>query len=124
MEKKVIDPNEVVQYYVVNSELGMSGAKISAQIGHVATLAADYCSKNEDKAIENVRFYREWISKRKIVILQAKEKELLKLIEQGWFFTRDNGLTEVPAGSLTAVSYYPMPRHRMEKVVKRYQTLK
>ena len=116
---------ELVQYYVVNSELIMSAAKTSAQVGHVATLVADYCSKNENTDNEEVRFYRAWLNNdQKKVILRAKERELLKLIDQGWFYVRDNGHTEIPAGSLTVVGFYPMPRNRMNTVVKRYQLLK
>jgi len=39
--------NELVEYFIVNSELNMSAGKVGAQIGHVATIiAVDYCDQD------------------------------------------------------------------------------
>jgi PTH2 family peptidyl-tRNA hydrolase len=125
MYEKYQKEAELVQYFVVNKELNMSSGKIAAQVAHVAALISDYCSKREDSGVDEVQYYRQWIESknRKIIILAGKEKALLKLIDQGWLFNRDNGLTEVPAGSLTCVGYFPMPKYQMKQTVKRFQVL-
>ena len=39
--------DEIVEYFIVNSELNMSAGKVCAQIGHVATIiAVDYCDQD------------------------------------------------------------------------------
>lgn len=109
--------NELVQYYVVNKELGMSGPKTAAQVAHVAEIIC-YALKGHPS-------YEQWReNEHPKVILAGKEKDLIKLVEQGFFFIRDNGRTEIPANSLTVVGLPPMTREEAKQYVKRLQLLK
>lgn len=107
---------KLVEYLIVNKDLieqyNMSPGKVAAQVGHVVEEIA--LAKQHDE------IYKQWKSGSKTkIVLKAKEKELLKLIEAGAFYQRDNGLTEVPPGSLTVVGFPPADKAEMQKYVKR-----
>lgn len=112
---------EIIQFYIVNSDLiknfKMSGGKVSAQVGHGATISALKLGQDP--------IFLEWFgengNKQKKIILRGKEKELQKLIELGAFPVIDNGHTEVPLGSLTVVVFPPMFREDAPKALKRLQ---
>ncbi len=113
MEKK----DEIVQYYVVNKELNMSGPKMAAQVAHVATdVALKYQYDKE---------FIEWKkgSKTKI-ILSGKEKDLRKLKEQGFEYQIDEGRTEILENSLTVVGLTPMWKSQAQQYVKRLRLYK
>ncbi|MNY67451.1 peptidyl-tRNA hydrolase [compost metagenome] len=57
------------------------------------------------------------------IILRAKQKDLERLIEQGWYCIRDNGRTEIPEGSLTVVGCTPNFKSALKQTVKRFQLL-
>lgn len=108
--------DELVQYFIVNKEVSMSRGKIASQVAHVATIIAVECS-------DSANFVNWYVGQQKKIILQGKEKDLLKLIEQGFYSIRDNGLTEIPQGTLTCVGLYPMKRSEAQQYVKRLQVL-
>lgn len=124
---KAVNPNELVQYYIVNKDLGMSPGKIAGQVAHVCRRTSDwYKCSNISGNQEYLKKYNEWIEKysEKKVILEAHQNVLEKLKSQGFFFVEDNGLTEIPAGSLTVVGLGIMTREDAKSYVKRLQTLK
>ena len=106
--------DELVEYFVVNSELNMSTGKVCAQVGHIATIiAVEYCDQD---------IFWKWYQKdQKKIILCGKQKDLEKLIDAGFYYIRDNGLTEVPKNSLTVVGLPPMLKSEAQKFVKRLQ---
>ena len=108
--------DELVEYFVVNSELNMSTGKVSAQVANVATIiAVEYSnSENED-------FDKWYENDQKKIILRGKQKDLDKLIDAGFYYIRDNGLTEISAGSLTCCGLPPMLKGDAQKYVKRLQ---
>jgi PTH2 family peptidyl-tRNA hydrolase len=109
---------ELIQYIIVNKDLEMSPGKIAAQVGHVCTICAV-----EDNL--NPKFIQWFNINQKKVILHAHEKDILQLIYQGFgYYIHDLGLTEIPAGSLTALSLGIMTRLEAEPFVKRLQLLK
>lgn len=110
--------DEIIQYYVVNKEIQMSKGKTSAQVAHIATQIA----VNENGTVA----FDEWFSNgsQKKIILQGKEKDLLRLIDQGAYFIRDNGLTEIPPDTLTVVGLVPMKRIEAQPLIKRLQLFK
>lgn len=114
---------ELVQYFVVNKDLEMSPGKIAAQIARMSrNIALVY--ESFPKLIEMI-WYKEWLNSpnNTIIVLKGSEKELLKLIDAGFLFVRDNGLTEIPADSLTVVGLNPMPKSRAQTFVKRLRLL-
>ena len=131
--------DEIVQYFVVNSEIKISAPKLSAQIGHVATIITHeitklmYQSLSENKVYINPNIMiniDDWIKwydngkNQKKIILKGKEKQLLKLIDQGFYYIRDNGLTELLPNTLTVCGLPPMKRSEAQKYVKRLQLYK
>jgi len=106
--------DEIVEYFIVNSELNMSAGKVCAQIGHVATIiAVDYCDQD---------IFWKWYQKdQKKIILRGEQKDLEKLIDAGFYYIRDNGCNEVEKGSLTCVGLEPMLKSEAQKFVKRLQ---
>jgi len=113
--------DELIQYFIVNNELNMSKGKISAQVAHVATIVA------YDIIIFKKHLYLTWLewfqNDQKKIILRGKQKDLEKLVEQGFYYIKDNGLTEIAPGSLTACSLGVMKRSEAQKYIKRLQLL-
>lgn len=123
---------ELIQYIVVNKDLGMSVGKIAAQVGHVCTVCSEYYlsfgrddSWCKPSAIEpdTTKYHLWYYDAQKKIILQGHQKDLEKLVNQGFIYIRDNGLTEIPKGSLTAVSLGIMSREEAKPFVKRLQLL-
>ena len=128
--------NEIVQYFIVNSEIKISAPKLSAQIGHVATIITHEITKRmyqpltgeyiNPNILINIDDWIKWYDNgknQKKIILAGKEKQLLKLIDQGFYYIRDNGNNELPPLTLTAVGLPPMKRSEAQKYIKRLQLL-
>lgn len=136
---------KLVEYILVNKELNMGVGKIAGQVAHVQTVIDNKIFELDDKIyflseeildedIMDIRFakekelinnYYDWLysgSQTKI-ILRAKEKDLLKAIDMGAVYIRDNGLTEIPSGSLTAVGFFPQPKDNLVDFTKKFQLL-
>jgi PTH2 family peptidyl-tRNA hydrolase len=122
--KKMND--ELVQYFVVNSELGMSAGKIAAQVAHVeAKIVHNLTLKTlHTPRPHEVKLFEDWFFHDQAkIILRGKQKDLEKLIEQGWFYIRDNGRTEITADSLTVVGCAPEYKSTLKPIIKRFQLL-
>lgn len=136
---------KLVEYILVNKELNMGVGKIAGQVAHVQTIIDNKFFELDDKIyflseeildedVMDIRFakekelinnYYDWLysgSQTKI-ILRAKEKDLLKAIDMGAVYVRDNGLTEIPSGSLTAVGFFPQPKDNLVDFTKKFQLL-
>lgn len=123
----------------------MGVGKIAGQVAHVQTVIDNKIFELDDKIyflseeildedIMDTRFakekelinnYYDWLysgSQTKI-ILRAKEKDLLKAIDMGAVYIRDNGLTEIPSGSLTVVGFFPQPKDNLVDFTKKFQLL-
>ncbi|HCL4479909.1 TPA: peptidyl-tRNA hydrolase [Clostridium botulinum] len=131
-KKKELNENELVQYYIINKDLinkyNMSAGKIAGQVAHVCRRISDRVSFIRYNSVEDerVKKYDKWINNysEKKIILGANEKVLIKLKEQGFEYVEDNGLTEIPPGSLTCVGLGVMTRAEAKPYVKRLQLLK
>lgn len=136
---------KLVEYILVNKELNMGVGKIAGQVAHVQTIIDNKVFELDDKIyflseeildedVMDIRFakekelinnYYDWLysgSQTKI-ILRAKEKDLLKAIDMGAVYVRDNGLTEILSGSLTAVGFFPQPKDNLVDFTKKFQLL-
>lgn len=108
---------ELIQYIIVNKDLGMSAGKLAAQVGHVCTI----CAIQESNTVK----FRMWYNDcQKKIVLEAHQKVLEKLEAEGFYSIHDLGLTEIPENSLTAVSLGIKTRTEAAPFVKRLQTLK
>lgn len=116
--------DEIVQYFVVNSELDISAGKVAAQVAHAATIITKDYLLNEQSLIDSncIQTFNEWLENNQTkIILKAKEKDLLKLITQGFYYIHDLGKTEIPEGSLTVVGLPPMWKSDAKQYVKRFR---
>lgn len=104
--------NEIIQYFVVNSDLNMEAGKVAAQVAHAATIStinmvsADNC-QFPDYFDYFVEWYQSGMSK---IVLKGTEIELMKLKENGFYTIRDRSFYLEREGTLTVVSLPPMPR--------------
>lgn len=104
------DPQELVQYYVVNTDLTMSAGKLGAQTAHAATVSTvDALSRSPDDPTR-VTFERWLAVEQKKVLLGGSLADLERLAIQGGYLIVDNGHTEIPPGSRTVVALRPMAR--------------
>ena len=97
LEDKGIKPRSFKLYFVINEELNMSQGKIAGQTAHCCT---EFVLNNHLKA-EFEHWYNEGKTQTKI-ILKGSQK-LLEELSKDNIHIRDNGLTEIEAGSLTCV---------------------
>ena len=106
---------EVVQYYVVNTELKMSPGKTAAQVAHAAiklTVMANHDISLADGDDSDV-FIQAWLSwyygSMAKVVLGASQAQLETLGQLPHVVTiYDEGRTEIPSHSLTVVGFRPM----------------
>ena len=118
--KKEYNENELVQYYVVNKDLHMSPGKIAAQVAHVATIIA----VSESKKISNMQQFFTWYNNNQTkIILRGHQKDLEKLVTQGFYYIRDHGLTEIKPNSLTVVGLGVITRKEAKPYIKRLKLL-
>ncbi len=111
---KTKEPN-IVQYYVVNEQLGMSAGKIAAQAAHAATMMMVHYLMNETRYRET---FQTWFSRGQTkIVLRGTEEILQKLVNEGFVSIRDAGHTEVAAGSLTVVVLPPMEKEEARQFV-------
>lgn len=117
MTPSVVFPEEeLVQYIIINKDLGMSPGKIAAQAGHVCTICA--------VKLGNTSAFKIWYNgSQKKIVLGAHQKDMEKLEADGYFSVRDLGLTEIPQNSLTAISLGIMTKEKAKTIVKRLQLL-
>lgn len=98
-----------VMYIAINKDLNMSPGKIGAHSAHATFdyLYDEYISELIETG--GTEFYHGKTRSFKhegdtIVLLQASEKEMLKLKEKGYTAVIDSGRTEVEPNSLTAIN--------------------
>ena len=106
--------DELIQYYIINSELNMSPGKIAAQTAHGAV-------KTTEKYFHDEKHILWRNSDQKKIVLRGKQKDLEKLINNGFYPIYDNGLTEIPAGSLTVVVSPVDYKSNLKQYIKRLQ---
>ena len=116
----VVKNDELVQYYVINSNLNMSPGKIAVQVAHVAVKIV----LNEEILCPVLfnKWYNEYNQKK--IVLKGKQKDLQKLVNLGIFYhINDLGLTEIPSGSLTCVGLGTMWKSDAQQYIKGLQLL-
>lgn len=107
---------ELVQYILVNADLGMSVGKTAVQVGHACTL----CAVAEGQTTR----FTEWLQNgQKKIVLKVHQKDIDKISKYGLYVVSDFGLTEVPSGSLTAVSLGVTTKEEVWEKIKRFQLL-
>lgn len=101
-----------VLYVVINNDLNMGKGKIAAQVGHVIEDIIEELVKAELSSSKNKSFlddYKIWkYNGRTKIILKGTTHELQELcMIDGARYVRDAGKTQIEAGSLTVVGFFP-----------------
>lgn len=116
---------DLVQYFIVNKDLGMSKGKTAAQVAHAATLSTLSMMSKECPFENRQADFIEWVQTgMKKVVLKGKAAELEKLERKGYFSIHDSGLTEIKEGSLTVISLPPMEKFEAKEIVGHLSLLK
>lgn len=117
--------NEPVMYIIVNKDLKMSKGKIAAQCCHSACKVVEEFMRREYNSNPSGwldMYFQQWLkgSYAKIV-LKASEYEMNELIKEHPLivrYTRDEGRTQVKAGSLTTLAFFPLPKSEIPEKLK------
>lgn len=139
------DPDDpIVMYLIVREDLGMSAGKTCAQVSHATkllimeyfkiTLFQAALAKRPDVnkifthvQAEHVELVNKWLANRSTTITKRADKKewekLKQLFDKNCFIVKDAGLTEVPSGSETVMSLWPMRRADTPKLVWRLRNL-
>ena len=117
------DTDNYVMYIIVNGGLKMRSGKTAAQVGHAIHKITEVCVKTRKK------LWRKYNSNccPKIVLRTKDQDELLEIIErtQSLYKTYviDEGRTQIPPDSLTAIAYVPMIKEFTPKIIQKLNLL-
>lgn len=134
--------DKIVEYIIVNEDLGMGVGKIASQVAHAQTtidmkmsdLRENIFGKEEELFepeypiteelyIRNIN-YNYWFSHGQAkVILKANEGTLREALKIGALSIVDAGNTEVAPGSLTVVAFYPQQKSNLHEFTKNLKLL-
>ncbi|RLG09768.1 MAG: peptidyl-tRNA hydrolase [Thaumarchaeota archaeon] len=113
------------QAIVIRVDLKMSVGKIAAQAAHAAVSAAEECRRIKPE------WFRGWLEEgqKKVVLKVSGLEELKQLHEQAnslglpTSMIEDAGLTEVPAGTITALGIGPAPSELIDRITGKLKLL-
>lgn len=111
--------SDYVMYIVVNHSLGMGKGKSCSQAGHAVQKVIEYLLLDKRVTAEQTKLYQAWRhSGMAKITVKANAEQMVEL--EAWSETptgrteahvvHDAGLTQIPAGSLTAIACLPMRR--------------
>ena len=113
------------QTIVVRTDIEMSRGKIAAQVAHAACQAAELARSDLPRA------WKGWVEEgaRKVVLMATKAElmeahRVAKSLGLPTALVRDAGLTELKAGTITAVAVGPHREEPVDKVTGRLKPLK
>ena len=110
--------DEYILYTIVSKYLKLGKGKICAQVGHGVHKAVEYM------ILKNPKLYKSYINDFiKITLKVNSEEEMMDILQKTQrltkFYVVDAGRTQCPKDSLTAVTYLPMPRHRVPDCIQK-----
>lgn len=117
---------EFKQCLVARADLQISTGKLAAQIAHAAVGSAEAARKTKRG------WYRGWASEgqKKVVLLANSLDHLLSLetkakaMKLPTALIKDMGMTELPAGTVTALGIGPAPEELIDRVTSSLPLLK
>ncbi len=106
-------------YILINKTLGLTPGKICAQAGHgiqdIVTIMLNKKYRKKWKAFTST-------GSTKITLKVQTEEQLLDILQETEELTKacvvDEGRTQCPSGSLTAVVYAPLYPHEVPRLIK------
>jgi peptidyl-tRNA hydrolase len=134
MPDEDLKEDPIVLYLIVRESLNMSAGKACAQVGHaVQNMMMHYFAAQVLKAkikdtvlptaeLDHIAITTKWLSQdARKVVLKASEKEWVALQTEfgtNCIIVKDNGLTEVAAGSQTVIALWPNYKSKRSNIVK------
>lgn len=120
--------DEVVQYFLVNSDVKMSKGKVAAQVAHAETLFMFdlWHISHNGLGDEHYEWFNRWFHDGSMtkIVLKAKEEDLRRISEECQsYVVIDEGRTEVPFGTMTVVALFPMPKSKAKEIVGEFKLL-
>lgn len=116
--------SEPKMYILINTDLGMGKGKMVGQGGHVIRRLT---TRSNHLCFDEHQLWDSWIDQGETkIVLRATTSQLESFIENyenSCVFVRDAGRTQIPAGSLTAVGFFPMLSKDGEVMFKDYKLL-
>ena len=103
-------------YILVNKSLRMTPGKVAAQVGHAVERLTLAC--------HNSNIYKDFraCGTPKIVLSVPSEEQFIQVLDQTKKYNKvyviDEGLTQIPKNSVTAVGYYLMYENEIPPILK------
>lgn len=119
MEPRDYNEDELIMYFILNTDLVMSSGKKCAQVAHAATVLCVQATGSEP--------FDSWYKgEMKKIVLGATEEKMrsLRALHPSLIPIHDAGYTEVAPNSLTVLGLPVMTRAQAAPILKRLQTLK
>jgi peptidyl-tRNA hydrolase len=119
------NPEEAVQYYLVNQDLKMGKGKVAAQVAHAATINCFRIMEFRNRYHrKNYKLFLEWYhSIMKKIILKAPQELMEKYEALGYIAIRDKGYTQIAPDSLTVVCLGVMRRKDVPQEIQNLSLL-
>lgn len=121
----------LAMYILVNSDIEMSAGKLAGQVGHVVErymskvieakmdyncYTGHYETDGCEELVDLYYDYQETNTKK--IVVKCSQTKLEDLIDKGYIFIRDNGLTELNPGTLTCLCLGIVDRNNYPEELK------
>ena len=109
---------EFKQCIVIREDIKLSAGKLAVQVAHAAVMAVERAEKMDKSTVSNWKGE----GQKKVVLKAPGVPDLYRLREDAEragiasAIVIDAGLTEIPAGTVTALGLGPAPNKQMDKV--------
>ncbi len=115
---------EIVMYILINKELRAlmkNKGKIAAQAAHSAVKASHYAQNEDQYKVWWLKWFKGSYPKIVVKASRYEMEQLMNKYPNVLAYTKDEGRTVIPKGSLTSIAFFPMPK---DKVPEELQGLK
>ncbi len=125
MSSKKVKKLEMKQVIIVRTDLEMGKGKIAAQVAHAAVSASNTARWLKPE------WFKQWVEMgQKKIIVRIDSLELLLSKEEHAralgipvVLIRDQGLTQLPPGTVTALGIGPAPEKDLDKITREMKLL-
>lgn len=114
--------NHLIMYIIVNKDVKMGKGKIASQVGHVTTnIAIKTYQENPSLWEDYVKdgFHPKIVLGAPLTILE----ELITKYPKHCCYVYDQGLTQIPPNTLTAIAFRPMTKSVVPEIIKSLKLL-
>lgn len=112
---------DLKMYILVNSDLKMGVGKKCSQVGHAVAAIVEELAKNKPDILR--KYKQDGQAK---IVLKASKQIMEELLNRYPAITRgihDAGHTQIEAGSLTTMAFFPMTKHNAPDEIRELKLL-